>query len=96
MTEPLLPAGCAGFKAQSCLTLCDPMDCSPARLLCPWGFLGKHTGAGCHFLLQGILPTQRSNPHLLHLLHWQADSLPLPCKDAGVADTALPLEAMYV
>ena len=23
---------------QSCLTLCDPMDCSPTRLLCPWGF----------------------------------------------------------
>ena len=29
---------------------------------------------GCHFLLQGIFPTQGSNPHLLH---WQADSLPL-------------------
>ena len=32
---------------------------------------------GCHFLLQGILLTQRSNPHIVHLLHWQADSLPL-------------------
>ena len=31
----------------------------------------------CHFLLQGIFLTQRSNPHLLCLLHWQADSLPL-------------------
>ena len=30
---------------------------------------------GCHFLLQGIFPTQRSNLHLLHLLRWQADSL---------------------
>ena len=29
---------------------------------------------GCHFLLQGIFPTQGSNPHLLH---WQQDSLPL-------------------
>ena len=29
---------------------------------------------GCHFLLQGIFPTQGSN---LRLLHWQADSLPL-------------------
>ena len=27
---------------------------------------------GCHFLLQGIFPTQGSNPSLLH---WQADSL---------------------
>ena len=29
---------------------------------------------GCHFLLQGIFPTQGLNPYLLH---WQADSLPL-------------------
>ena len=29
---------------------------------------------GCHFLLQGIFPTQGLN---LHLLYWQADSLPL-------------------
>ena len=27
--------------------------------------------------LQGIFPTQGSNPCLLHLLHWQVDSLPL-------------------
>ena len=26
---------------QSCLTLCDPKDCSPARLLCPWDSRGK-------------------------------------------------------
>ena len=25
-------------------------------------------GVGCHFLPQGIVPTQGSNPHLLHLL----------------------------
>ena len=49
----------------------------PARLLCPWKFSGKKTGAGCHFFLQGILATQGLNPHLLHFLHWQADSLPL-------------------
>ena len=35
---------------QSCPTLCDPMD---TRLLRPWDFLGKSTGVGCHFLLQG-------------------------------------------
>ena len=27
----------------------------------------------CHFLLQGIFPTQGSNLHLLLLLHWQVD-----------------------
>ena len=32
---------------------------------------------GCHFLLQGIFPTQGLNPRLLHLLHGQADSLPV-------------------
>ena len=31
---------------------------------------------GCHFLLQGIFPPQGLNPHLLHLLYWQVDSLP--------------------
>jgi len=49
--------------AQSCPTLCGPVDC---RLLHPWDFPGKKTGVGCHFLLQGIFPTQGSNPGLLH------------------------------
>ena len=31
---------------------------------------------GCHFLLQGIFPTQASNLCLLRLLHWQVGSLP--------------------
>ena len=34
----------------------------------PWDFPGKNTGAGCHFLLRGIFPTQGSNPHLPCLL----------------------------
>ena len=38
-----------------------------AGLLCPWDFPGKHTGVGCHFLLQGIIPTQGLN---LGLLQW--------------------------
>ena len=36
--------------SQSCPTLCDPIDCSPLRLLCPWDSPGKNTGVGCHFL----------------------------------------------
>ena len=36
----------------------------PARLFCPWNSPGKHTGVGCHFLLQGIFLTQGSNPNL--------------------------------
>ena len=38
------------------------------------GFPSNNTGVGCYFPLQGIFPTQGSN---LHLLHWQATSLPL-------------------
>ena len=38
----------------------------PARLLCPWDSPGKSTRVGCHFLLQGIFPTQGSNPPLLY------------------------------
>ena len=58
--------------------LCDPMDCmQPVRLLCPWDSPGKNAGVGCHALLQGIFPTQGSDPHLLRLLHWQVVSLPL-------------------
>ena len=30
------------------------------------GFSRQGTGVGCHFLLQGIFPTQGSNPGLLH------------------------------
>ena len=37
----------------------------PTRLLCPWDFPGN-TGVDCHFLLQGIFPTQGSNPGLPH------------------------------
>ena len=36
------------------------------RLLFPWDCPGKNTGVGCHFLLQGIFPTQGSNPGLPH------------------------------
>ena len=41
--------------------------------LCPWGFSSKNTGVGCHALLQGIFPTQGSNPGSPAL---QVDSLP--------------------
>ena len=46
----------------------------PSRLLCPWDFPGKNTGVVCHILLQGIFPTQGLK---LHLLHQQANSLPM-------------------
>ena len=36
--------------AQSCLTLCDPMDCSPPGSSIH-DFPGKSTGVGCYCLL---------------------------------------------
>ena len=52
-------------------------ELQPARLSCPWDSPGKNTGVDCRVFLQGIFLTQRSNSHLLHLLHWQPGSLPL-------------------
>ena len=45
--------------AQSSPTLCDPMDS-------PWNSPGRNTGVGSLSLLQGIFPTQGSNPDLPH------------------------------
>ena len=55
----------------------QPHGLSPARLLCPWNFPGKNTSVGCHFLLQGVFPTQGLNTPLLCLLPRQTGSLPL-------------------
>ena len=52
--------------SQSCLTLCDPMDCSPPGSSIHGDSPDKNTGVGCHGLLQGTFPIQRSNPGLPH------------------------------
>ena len=44
----------------------QPHGLSSTRLLYPWNFPGQYTGVGSCSLLQGIFPTQRSNPGLLH------------------------------
>jgi len=75
--------------AQSYLTLYDRLDCRRSvprltnKLLCSWNFISKKTGVSCSFLFQGNFLTQGSNSCLLHLLHWQADSL-LPCHLNGI------------
>ena len=78
--------------AQSCPASCDPMGCSPTRLLCPWDSPGQNTVVGSHPLLQGVFPTQGLNPGLLH---WQSDSLPCeppgkPCGQLRRADFIVP------
>ena len=58
---------CAGYLvAQSCPTLCDSMNCSLPGSSDNGDSPGKNIGMGCHALLQGIFPTQGSNPGLLH------------------------------
>ena len=65
-----------GLVTKACPTLVTPWTVG-CQALCPWDSSDKNIRVGCHFLLQGILPTQGSNPLLLHLLHWQAGSSPL-------------------
>ena len=73
--------------AQSCLTLCDPMDCSlPARLLQPWDFPGKNSGVGCRFMLQGSVLIPESCPPLLRVLQRQGGSLPAVPPDPQMHD----------
>ena len=54
--------------AQSCPTLCDLLTVAHQVPL-SMGFFRQKYKSGCHFLLQGIFPTERLNPHILGLLH---------------------------
>ena len=59
-SSQIWPVGTEFAKSlRLCLTLCNPMDCSPPGFSA-WDSPGKNTGVGC----QGIFPTQGSNPHL--------------------------------
>ena len=49
-----------------CLSLGNPMDCSPPGSSVHGDSPGKNTGVGYHSLLQGFVPIQGSNPGLLH------------------------------
>ena len=70
--SPMITGDGCCLVAHSCPALCNPMDCSLPGSSVHGDSPGKNTGVGCHALLQGILPTQESNPCLLH---WQASSL---------------------
>ena len=87
---------CCAKLLQSCLLLATLWTVA-CRLLCPWDSPDKGTGVGCHALLQGIFPTKGSNSHLLNLLHWQADSLPLapPGKPRITSEPLIPLLGTY-
>ena len=61
---------------QSCLSLCNPLDCSTPGSSIHEIFSGKNTGVGCHFLLQGIIPSSGTEPTFPVSLVLQADFLP--------------------
>ena len=77
--------------------LCGPMVCSPpgssvheisqARIL-------QFLILCFYFFLQGILPTQGLDLHLLHLLHCQVDSLPLVPPGKPEDDSVSPKTAL--
>ena len=50
--------------SESCSVMSDSLR--PCGLYSPWNSLGQNTGVGSLSLLQGIFPTQGSNPGLLH------------------------------
>ena len=86
---------------QSCPTLWNPMNWSPPGSSVHGDFPGKHTGVGCHFLPQTILPTQGlilpTQGLNLYLVHWQADSLLLsylgsPKYQANLAYTRIAIK----
>ena len=66
VTEETFSKSVQCLVAQSCLTLCNPMDRSPPGSSVDGDSPGKNTGVGCHALLQGIFQTQGSNPGFLH------------------------------
>ena len=68
---------CVCVCAQLCLTLCDPMDCSPSGSSLHGIFQARVLEWVAISSSRGIFSTQGLNPCLLRLLHQQAGSLPL-------------------
>ena len=55
---------CCHIVSESCSVVSNSLQ--PHGLWSPWNSLGQNTGVGSLSLLQGIFPTQRSNPGLPH------------------------------
>ena len=79
----MLPMGCmcvCVWLLSVCSVVSEslrPLGLQPSGLLCPSDFSSKNTGVSCHFLLQCICLIQRSNWHLLCLLHCRQVLYPL-------------------
>ena len=84
-SQQLYHISCVCAKSfQSCVTLCNPMDCSPAGFSVHGDSPGKNTGVGCHaldLLNSGIEPISLMFPD------WQADSLLAPSGKPSIYHT---------
>ena len=76
---------CVCSVTQSCLNLCDPMDCSPPGSL-SMGFFRQEYVGGLPFSLPG---------DLLPLVHWQADSQAEPPGKPSVDTDKLILKFIW-
>ena len=50
------------YESENCSVVSDSLR--PHELYSPWNSLGQNTGVGSRSLLQGIFPTQGSNPYI--------------------------------
>ena len=78
------------WKSLSCLT--------PCYLYSPWNSSGQNTEVVSLFLLQGIFPTQESNPGLSHcrqILYYLSHQLLLLSRFSRVRLYVTPLTASY-
>ena len=85
----------------------QPHGLQPTRLLCPWDFLGKRTGVGCHRLLHSMLSftcffgpwTARSNQSILKEINseYSLEGLMLKLQSFGhLIQTADSLEKILI
>ena len=90
---------------QLCLTVCDPMDCSPLGSSVHGILQARIVGVGCRYLLQGIFPTQGLNLGLLQcrqiLYHLSLQGSPPAVignsnkKDCGCVAVYYPLPPIF-
>ena len=77
-----------------CSVLCDSVTPWTVTHRMPLAveLLSNSTGLGCHFFLQGIFPTDGSNPHLLCLLLCRQIPYPLSHQGSIIKDLKFPRE----
>ena len=76
------------LAAQVCLTVCNPLDCSPKGSSVHADSPGKNAREGCHALRQGIFQTQGSNPGLPHC-RWILSEPPGKPENTGMGSLSL-------